>query len=51
MTDNTTDMRKPYLKPEIVQEMDLETRAGSEEGGGGDYLLPGLNLFPGDTGN
>ena len=21
--------RKPYIKPEIIQEMDLETRAGS----------------------
>jgi hypothetical protein len=49
MTDNTADMRKPYLKPEIVHEMDLETRAGSELGTGG--ILPGLDLFSGDSGN
>ena len=23
------DIRKPYMKPEIIQELELETRAGS----------------------
>jgi hypothetical protein len=27
---NDKESRKPYLKPEIIHEMDLETRAGSE---------------------
>jgi hypothetical protein len=26
---NDDEPRKPYIKPEIIHEMDLETRAGS----------------------
>ena len=29
---NEQEERKPYLKPEILHEMDLETRAGSVPG-------------------
>ncbi len=27
--EKQTDLRKPYRKPEIIQELELETRAGS----------------------
>jgi hypothetical protein len=27
--ENTQDTRKPYVKPEITHELELETRAGS----------------------
>jgi hypothetical protein len=27
--ENKGDLRKPYVRPEIIQELELETRAGS----------------------
>jgi len=36
-----TEERKPYIKPQILHELELETRAGSPENVLPDFLLPG----------
>ncbi len=46
MSDNqVVDVAKLYVKPAIVHELKLETRAGSPLGGGGGLLDP-LGIDP-----
>jgi hypothetical protein len=40
--------RKPYARPTILIELDLETRAGTGPGGGPDLFCPGCPPLPGN---
>ncbi len=44
IVNQPTDLRKPYSKPEIIHELDLETRAGSTLPGFVDPLDPASGL-------